>query len=31
MVPMKPDTRAKLQQIAAEAGVLQGREVLAGR
>jgi 4-hydroxy-tetrahydrodipicolinate synthase len=31
MVPMKPDTRAKVQQIAAEAGVLQGREVLAGR
>jgi 4-hydroxy-tetrahydrodipicolinate synthase len=31
MVPMKPETRAKLQQIAAEAGVLQGQEALAGR
>lgn len=31
MVPMKPETRARLQQIAAEAGVLQGQEALAGR
>jgi 4-hydroxy-tetrahydrodipicolinate synthase len=29
MVPMKPETRARLQQIAAEAGVLQGQEALA--